>query len=60
MDEIINNENLFNLEQKYNKELSKFNINQINQDENHNIILKKSSKGILKKISKKNMNTSNA
>ena len=60
LDEIINNENLFNLEQKYNKELSKFNINQINQDENHNIILKKSSKGILKKISKKNMNTSNA
>jgi hypothetical protein len=53
LDEILNNENVFNLGQKFNKEILKLNLNQINQNNNENYLPKKASKGILKRISTK-------
>lgn len=48
LDEIINEENIFNLEHKYNKEIMKINVIQNNKQEYNNID-KKINKGILKR-----------
>lgn len=48
LDEIINEENIFNLDHKYNKEIMKINVIQNNKQEYNNID-KKINKGILKR-----------
>jgi hypothetical protein len=54
LDEMINEDNIFNLENRFSKEIMKINVVQNNKEDNNNNKEKKINKGILKRGQRRN------